>query len=135
MCIDELLRLFVCCFGDFKFFIFICWRTYSLQASRQAEYSPTCIQVPSPVLRVYLCLLFGFSPIKAVIFWMCPPTPYGSYLDFPPISMGNCEIHLERIEELQVPVFCLKLQGTQHSFNIHTQQRFGILVFHMTKCR
>lgn len=35
----------------------------------------------------------------------------GSYLGFPHISMGNYEIHLEHIEELQVPVVLPKASG------------------------
>lgn len=82
-------------------------RTYLFQASRQAEHSLTCIHVSFPV---YLRLLLGFSAIEAVIFWMCPP-PHGSYLGFPHISMGNCEIHFERIKELQVPVVLPEASG------------------------
>ena len=40
--------------------------------------------------------------------------PHGSYLGFPHISMGNCEIHLGSYRS---EAFCLKLEGTRSSIN------------------
>lgn len=47
--------------------------------------------------------------------WSCDfldvPPPNGSYLGFPDISMGNCEIHLECIDTLHVPSVLSKASG------------------------